>query len=103
MSKKVFQLAKELLVSHQEIVTFLQKSGFKEVKNHMSGLDEEMIEKVMAKFSKEKKHADTYQRIKDKKEKKDEKQTSIFELSSEPKPEPELEPESVKDEKTVKE
>lgn len=103
MSKKVFQLAKELLVSHQEIVTFLQKSGFKEVKNHMSGLDEEMIEKVMAKFSKEKKHADTYQRIKDKKEKKDEKQTSIFELSSEPKPEPELEPESVKDEKAVKE
>ncbi len=64
--KKVFQVAKELLVSHQEIIAFLQKGGYKSVKTHMSPVDDEMLDKILAKFSKEKKHAETYkQRQKD--------------------------------------
>ncbi|MCB0831844.1 MAG: translation initiation factor IF-2, partial [Bacteroidetes bacterium] len=62
--KKVFQVAKELLVSHSEIITFLQKSGYKSIKTHMSGVNEEMMEKILARFSKEKKHADVYKKQK---------------------------------------
>jgi translation initiation factor IF-2 len=76
--KKVFQIAKELLVGHTEIIAFLQKSGYKTVKTHMSSVDDEMLEKVLARFSKEKKHADTYIKQKGKKDKPDEDQTGLF-------------------------
>lgn len=69
--KKIFQVAKELLVGHAEIVAFLQKSGYKTVKNHMSVVDDEMMEKILARFSKEKKHAELYQKQKDLREKKE--------------------------------
>ncbi|MBL7995808.1 translation initiation factor IF-2 [bacterium] len=77
--KKIFQVAKELLVGHAEIIAFLQKSGYKTVKTHMSSVDDEMMEKVLARFSKEKKHADTYIKQKGKKDKKDDDQTTLFE------------------------
>jgi len=69
--KKIFQIAKELLVGHTEIIEFLQKNGYKSVKSHMSAVDEDMLEKILARFSKEKKHAETYikQRRKEKGEK----------------------------------
>lgn len=76
--KKIFQLAKELLVGHAEIIEFLQKNGFKSVKSHMSTVDDEMLEKIMARFSKEKKHAESYQKQK-KKDKKEEEQPTLFE------------------------
>jgi translation initiation factor IF-2 len=58
--KKVFQVAKELLVSHDEIIAFLQKSGYKSVKTHMSLVNDDMLEKILARFSKEKKYAESY-------------------------------------------
>ncbi len=69
--KKIFQVAKELLVSHSEIIAFLQKSGYKAVKSHMSSVDDEMMEKILARFSKEKKHAESYLKQKDQREKKE--------------------------------
>lgn len=69
--KKVFQIAKELLVKHDEIVAFLQKSGYKTIKNHMSVVDDEMMEKLLARFSKEKKHADSYIKQRGQRDKKD--------------------------------
>lgn len=69
--KKVFQIAKELLVSHDEIIAFLQKAGYKTVKSHMSIVDDEMMEKVQARFSKEKKYAESYQKQKVRKGKSD--------------------------------
>ncbi|KAB2881417.1 translation initiation factor IF-2 [bacterium] len=84
--KKIFQVAKELLVGHAEIIAFLQKSGYKTIKTHMSSVDEEMMEKVLARFSKEKKHADTYIKQKGKKDKKDDDQTTLFEQPAEPTP-----------------
>ena len=73
--KKIFQIAKELLVGHAEIIDFLQKNGYKAVKSHMSAVDEEMLEKILARFSKEKKHAETYN--KQKKKEKGEEATLI--------------------------
>ncbi len=74
--RKVFQIAKELLVGHAEIIAFLQKSGYKTVKTHMSTVDDDMLEKILARFSKEKKHADTYNiKQKGKKDKPEEDQT----------------------------
>ncbi|MBL7958622.1 translation initiation factor IF-2 [bacterium] len=84
--KKIFQVAKELLVGHAEIIAFLQKSGYKTIKTHMSSVDDEMMEKVLARFSKEKKHADTYIKQKGKKDKKDDDQTTLFEQPAEPTP-----------------
>lgn len=81
--KKVFQIAKELLVGHAEIIAFLQKNGYKTVKTHMSMVDDEMLEKILARFSKEKKHADTYIKQKGKKDKKDDDQTTLFEPQTE--------------------
>ena len=81
--KKVFQIAKELLVGHAEIIAFLQKNGYKTVKTHMSSIDDEMLEKILARFSKEKKHADTYIKQKGKKDKKDDDQTTLFEQPAE--------------------
>lgn len=81
--KKVFQIAKELLVGHAEIIAFLQKNGYKTIKTHMSAVDDEMMEKVLARFSKEKKHADTYIKQKKGKDKKDDEQTTLFEQPAE--------------------
>lgn len=82
--KKIFQIAKELLVSHDEIIAFLQKAGYKSVKSHMSIVDDEMLEKVQARFSKEKKYAESYQKQKVKKGKAEEQpQTSIFDSHAE--------------------
>ncbi len=89
--KKVFQIAKELLVGHDEIISFLQKNGHKAVKSHMSVLDAEMIDKVLARFSKEKKHADTYKKIKDQKEpKKEAPEPLLFDFTAPIEPEPEI-------------
>ena len=84
--KKVFQIAKELLVGHAEIIAFLQKNGYKTVKTHMSTVDDEMLEKVLARFSKEKKHADTYIKQKKGKDKKEDDQTTLFEQPAETAP-----------------
>jgi translation initiation factor IF-2 len=74
--KKVFQIAKELLVSHQEIIAFLQKSGYKSIKTHMSAIDDEMLEKILARFSKEKKHAESYLKQKQKDQETEEPQVA---------------------------
>lgn len=76
--KKVFQIAKELLVGHAEIIAFLQKNGYKTIKTHMSSVDDEMLEKVLARFSKEKKHADTYIKQKKGKDKKRKRSDNPF-------------------------
>lgn len=54
---KVYKVAMELNISHEEIIAYLQKHGCK-VKTHMSSFDEEWHEKLLAKYSKEKKVAE---------------------------------------------
>lgn len=59
--KKIFQLAKELNISHETLVTFLQKKGY-EVKSHMSLITEEMYDITMRHFKKEKESAEKHQK-----------------------------------------
>ena len=69
---KVFKLAKDLLVSHTEIIEYLQKNGYKKVKSPMSVVDDDMLELVFERFSKEKKFSDLYLKQKVEKGKADE-------------------------------
>lgn len=56
MAKKpvrIFQIAKELNISHTEIVAFLKEQGIS-VASHMSPVDEATYQKIQSEFSKEK-------------------------------------------------
>lgn len=46
MPKRIYQIAKELNISADDIVNFLQKQGFSEVKNYLSPVDEKMLELI---------------------------------------------------------
>ena len=48
---RIFQIAKELNISHTDILSFLNKKGV-DVKSHMSPVDEEVKNLIMAEFSK---------------------------------------------------
>ena len=50
---RIFQIAKELNISHTDILSFLNKKGV-DVKSHMSPVDEEVKNLIMAEFSKDK-------------------------------------------------
>jgi len=48
--KRIYQIAKQINISHHEIVSFLKEKGL-DVANHMSPVDEEMYEIIMKNFA----------------------------------------------------
>ncbi len=48
--KRIYQIAKQVNISHQEIVSFLKEQGF-DVTNHMSPVDEETYAVIMKNFA----------------------------------------------------
>ena len=51
--KRIYQIAKELNISHVEIVNFLKNKGV-EVANHMAPVDNNIYDSILMEFSKEK-------------------------------------------------
>lgn len=51
--KRIFQIAKELNISHTEIMEFLQREGFK-TSSHMSPVEQDVYERILGEFAKEK-------------------------------------------------
>ena len=56
-NKRIYQIAKELNISHNEIIKFLEQSDVK-VSNHMMPVDPNVYNSIMMEFSKEKKIVD---------------------------------------------
>lgn len=59
--KKLFQIAKELNLSHETLAEFLKKKGY-EVKSHMTLVTEEMYDAIMHHFKKEKELVEKHQK-----------------------------------------
>ena len=51
--KRIYQIAKELNLSHEEIMTFLNENEIA-VSSHMSPVDDATYNKILAEFAKEK-------------------------------------------------
>ncbi len=58
---RIFQIAKELNISHTDILSFLNKKGV-DVKSHMSPVDEEVKSLIMSEFSKDKMLVDRFRK-----------------------------------------
>jgi translation initiation factor IF-2 len=58
MPKRIYQIAKELNISSDELVSFLQKQGFSEVKNLMALVDDKMLEVINKHYKHEKELAE---------------------------------------------
>ena len=58
---RIFQIAKELNISHTDIVDFLNKKGL-DVKSHMSPVDDEVRNLIMSEFSKDKMLVDRFRK-----------------------------------------
>jgi len=58
---RIFQIAKELNISHTEIVSFLNEKGIK-VASHMSPVDETGYQLILSEFSKDKEAVDRYRK-----------------------------------------
>ncbi|MFZ4621565.1 MAG: translation initiation factor IF-2 [Bacteroidota bacterium] len=59
---KVKDVAKDLNISFNDVVAFLNKKGYKQVKNIMSSVDDDMMRDINAHFKKEKDSAERHQR-----------------------------------------
>lgn len=59
--KKIYQLAKEINISHDTLIEYLQKKGHS-VKSHMSSVEEDVVQDIMIHFKKEKETAEKHQR-----------------------------------------
>lgn len=60
-SKRIFQLAKELNISHTEILNFLKREGI-DVASHMSPVDDDAMALIESEFSKDKENVDRYRK-----------------------------------------
>ena len=60
---RIFQIAKELNISHTDILTFL-KSRDVEVTSHMSPIDENLHKMILDEFSKDKEQVDRFRKEK---------------------------------------
>ena len=56
-NKRIYQIAKELNISHNEIIKFLESNDVK-VSNHMMPVDNNVYDTIMLEFSKEKKQVE---------------------------------------------
>jgi len=54
MEKKIYQIAKELNISHIQILKFLESKSIK-VKNHMAFVNNDIYDLILLEFSEEKK------------------------------------------------
>src|SRR5512135_2261163 len=59
---KVKDVAKDLNIGHNDVISFLNKKGYSAVKTLMSSVDDDMLRDLMAHFKKEKDSADRHQR-----------------------------------------
>ncbi len=59
--KKIYQLAKEINISHETLLEYLRKRGH-EVKSHMSVVDDSMMHDILSHFKKDKEVAEKHQR-----------------------------------------
>ena len=64
---RIFQIAKELNISHTDILSFLDSKGV-DIKSHMSPVDDDVRNLIMAEFAKDKKLVDRFRKEKDRKE-----------------------------------
>ena len=58
---RIFQIAKDLNISHTEILTFLKKKGV-DVASHMTPVDEDIQEMIQAEFHKERQDIDRFRK-----------------------------------------
>ena len=65
--KRIYQIAKELNISHVEIIKFLKSKGI-EVANHMAPVDNNIYDSILMEFSKEKASIDRQRKERARKE-----------------------------------
>ena len=58
---RIFQIAKELNISHTDILSFLENKGV-DIKSHMSPVDDDVRNLIMSEFSKDKKLVDRFRK-----------------------------------------
>ena len=61
--KRIYQISKELNISHHEIIKFVENNGFK-VTNHMMPVSNEIYSLILTEFSKEKTQVERVQKEK---------------------------------------
>ena len=59
--KKIYQVAKELNISHETLIDYLKKKGH-DIKSHMTVVDDEMMHDISSHFKKDKEVAEKHQR-----------------------------------------
>jgi len=59
--KKIYQIAKEINISHETLMEYLRKKGY-EVKSHMSVIDDAMMHEIMSHFKKDREVAEKHQK-----------------------------------------
>lgn len=59
--RKIYQIAKEINISHETLIEYLRKKGF-EVKSHMSLVDDAMMHEIQSHFKKDKEVAEKHQK-----------------------------------------
>jgi translation initiation factor IF-2 len=59
--KKIYQIAKEINISHETLIEYLKKRGHA-IKSHMSVVDDAMMHDIMSHFKKDKEVAEKHQR-----------------------------------------
>jgi translation initiation factor IF-2 len=59
--KKIYQIAKEINISHETLIEYLKKKGHT-VRSHMSAVDDAMLHDILAHFKKDKEVAEKHQR-----------------------------------------
>ncbi|MBI5476294.1 MAG: translation initiation factor IF-2 [Ignavibacteriales bacterium] len=88
LKKKIYQIAKEINISHETLMEYLKKRGH-EVKSHMTVVDEAMMHDILSHFKKDKevaeKHQKKIQTIRDAKKKVETKAAAEAIESSKPK------------------
>ncbi|MEJ2050125.1 MAG: translation initiation factor IF-2, partial [Calditrichota bacterium] len=86
--RRIYQIAKELNISHEEILQFLDTKDI-EVRSHMSPVSEQVYDKILNEFAKEKVIVDRYrkekerQRIEEERQKKEEEEQKQKEAEEE--------------------
>ncbi|HTK82055.1 MAG TPA: translation initiation factor IF-2 [Bacteroidota bacterium] len=83
--KKIYQIAKEINISHETLIDYLAKRGHS-VKSHMTVVDDAMMHDISAHFKKDKevaeKHQKRIQTIRESRKKAEEKQIEVEEQAS---------------------
>ena len=64
---RIFQIAKELNISHTDILSFLDSKGV-DIKSHMSPVDDDIRNLIMAEFAKDKKLVERFRKERVRKE-----------------------------------